>query len=371
MTYKDTLFFVGQCLTINHEEKNKVAIEAQLATGTVDWEAVVKLSTAHYVFPALYLNLQRADFLHYLPEDLVGYMEHITDLNRERNIQIMAQAKEINELLVAEGITPIFLKGTGNLLEGLYEDIAERMVGDIDFIVSKEEYQITIKILKQFGYEKVSKDNYPEFKHYPRLHKKDAKSIASIEVHKELVLEKYAHEFNYGLIKKDTQYINNIHVLSDVNQLNLSIIAKQINDKGMYYKNISLRNTYDIFLLSRKTCPKKAIGNFKKLFETMNCYLAVCYEITGKIPSIKFTENLKTNSYLNIVNSYLNDDSLRIKATETALKKLFILRKLEFFKKLFINKEFRRWLAVRARDKKWQQEKLLQLGLKKILNFLK
>ncbi|MGB0892377.1 MAG: hypothetical protein ACPGUU_08495, partial [Flavobacteriaceae bacterium] len=78
MTYKETLFFVGKCLTISHEEHNKVLVEQELKSGNVDWDNVVKLSTTHYVFPALYCNLKRADFLHYLPNDLVDYMKHIT-----------------------------------------------------------------------------------------------------------------------------------------------------------------------------------------------------------------------------------------------------------------------------------------------------
>lgn len=88
------------------------------------------------------------NLLQYLPEELVNYMIHITDLNRERNKQIIKQAKEINSLLLANDITPIFLKGTGNLLEGLYADIAERMVGDIDFIVSKTITLIQLNLLK-------------------------------------------------------------------------------------------------------------------------------------------------------------------------------------------------------------------------------
>lgn len=75
---------------------------------TIDWDAVVKVSTSHFVFPALYCNLKRANFLHYLPEDLVQYMQHITDLNRERNKKIMVEAREINGLLLANDITPIF-----------------------------------------------------------------------------------------------------------------------------------------------------------------------------------------------------------------------------------------------------------------------
>ena len=128
MNYKETLFFIAKSLTISLEEKNRDEIEIILKTTDVDWGVVVKVSTAHYVFPALYCNLKRADFLQYLPSELVSYMEHITNLNRERNQQIITQAEELNTLLLGNNITPIFLKGTGNLLADLYEDIAERMV---------------------------------------------------------------------------------------------------------------------------------------------------------------------------------------------------------------------------------------------------
>ena len=53
-------------------------------------------------------GIKRLGFLNYLPEDLVTLIKHITELNRERNPQILQQAKELNELLVANNITPIF-----------------------------------------------------------------------------------------------------------------------------------------------------------------------------------------------------------------------------------------------------------------------
>ena len=58
MNYKEILFFVAKCLTINHEEHNEIIIKNLLKSNAVDWDAVVKLSTAHYVFPALYCNLK-------------------------------------------------------------------------------------------------------------------------------------------------------------------------------------------------------------------------------------------------------------------------------------------------------------------------
>ena len=184
MNYKETLFFIAKCLTISLEEKNRQEIEKQLKSKSIDWDAVVKVSSAHYVFPALYCNLKRADFLQYLPQELLSYMQYITDINRERNKQIILQANELNNVLLANNIRPIFLKGTGNLLAGLYEDIAERMVGDIDFIFSKEDYPKAIRILREFGYSEVNKQEYyflDVYKHYRKLQKEN--SIAAIEIH--------------------------------------------------------------------------------------------------------------------------------------------------------------------------------------------
>ena len=62
MNYKETLYFIAKCLTISLEEKNRQEIEKQLKSTSIDWDAVVKVSTAHYVFPALYCNLKRARF---------------------------------------------------------------------------------------------------------------------------------------------------------------------------------------------------------------------------------------------------------------------------------------------------------------------
>lgn len=368
MTYKETLFFVGQSLTINHEEKNKIVIEEQLKNNTVDWDAVVKVSTGHFVFPAMYCNLKRVDFLHYLPEDLVQYMQHITDLNRKRNEKIIAQAKEINTLLLANSITPIFLKGTGNLLEGLYEDIAERMVGDIDFIVSKYEYQKVIKVLLDFGYETVHKQEYyyPEFKHYPRIHKKDDKNIVAVEIHKELITEKYAKEFHYDMIKNNTQNKNGIYVLSNANQLNLTIIAKQINDFGNDYKTITLRNAYDVFLLAQNTRVKDAINIFKTLHVPLNNFLAICYEVMGKIKSLEYSLTKKTKSYVDIFYKQLEYPSLKKeKHYKKVYQKVLFKKRMEYVFFTLYKKEFRQWILNRLTDKKWKQYQLKKLGFKK------
>ena len=364
MSYKEILYFIATCLTISLEEKNRVVIQKLLQSDMIDWDAVVQLSTSHYVFPALYCNLKRADFLQYLPQDLVSYMEHITNLNRERNQQIITQAQELNNLLSANNITPIFLKGTGNLLAVLYEDVAERMVGDIDFIFSKEDYPNAIKILIDNGYSEVVKTDYnsPMFKHYPRLKKEN--TIAAIEIHKELLLEKYANEFNYSFVEKDSQVINGVAVLSYANKLNLSIIANQINDNGSYYKSIALRNAYDVFLLSKKTNAKVAVNTLDKLTHPLNCFLAACYEVFNKVDSLEYNNTTKTASYLSVFKSqFIN--SRKAKRHHNRIKTyLFIKSRLNTLYKAMLYKKYRVWLFNRLTDKEWYKEKLLQLGIK-------
>jgi hypothetical protein len=365
MTYKETLFFIGKCLTISLEEKNRGEIENQLKTTEIDWDAVVTLSTGHFVFPALYCNLKRADFLHYLPVDLVEYMQYITGLNRERNQQIIEQAKEINELLLANNITSIFLKGTGNLLEGLYDDIAERMVGDIDFIFSLKDYPKAIEILTTNSYSKVHKTTYdfPSFKHYPRLQKEN--NIAAVEIHKELLIKKYADEFNYTIVEKDTQTINGVHVMSFENQLALSIIASQIDDDGFHYKNISLRNAYDVFLLSKKTNVKLAFNTFDKLKNPLKCFIASCFQVFNNPHTLQYNTTLEIDRYLAIFNEQLNNNALRTRRHQKTKKKLFVKSRLAIIYKSVFDKEHRAWLIKRITDKKWHTEKLIQLGFKK------
>jgi hypothetical protein len=366
LNYKETLFFIAKCLTISFEVKNRQEIEKQLKSKSIDWDTVVKVSTSHYVFPTIYCNFKRADFLKYLPADLVEYMKHITNLNRDRNTQIISQAKGLNTLLLANNIRPIFLKGTGNLLAGIYDDIAERMVGDIDFIFSKEDYLKAITILREYGYSEVKKQEYyppDESRHYRRLQKEN--NIAAIEIHKELLIEEYANEFNYSFVEKDTQIIREVTVLSYANKLNLSIIANQINDNGFYYKTMALRNAYDVFLLSKKTNAKDAMHALDKLTNPLNCFLAACHEVFNKVDSLEYNNTKKTASYLNVFNSQFTNPIPTKRQSRFYKIYIFIKRIFYILYKSIAHRAYLVFLFKSLTDKNWYKEKLIQFGIKK------
>ncbi|WP_296636565.1 nucleotidyltransferase family protein [Polaribacter sp.] len=343
MNYKESLYFVAKCLTISFEEKNKDEIELILKATNVDWDRVVKVSTSHYVFPALYCNFKRADFLKYLPADLVDYMKYITNLNRDRNNQIIGQAKKLNNLLLDNGVKPIFLKGTGNLLEGLYEDIGERMVGDIDFLFSEENFFKTINILKNDGYaiQENQSGFLPGFRHYPKLVKYN--NISSVEIHKEVTIEKFRDEFNCKMISENVQQIDSFSVLSFENQLLLSIISSQINDYGFELKTFSLRNAYDVFLMSKKVDTKKVVSNFTKLKIPLNCFIANCNLVFGDLESLGYFKTKESENYLKAFNNSLNKKESNLKIN-FKLFKINLIRRLGIVCKSIFNSEIRKWL---------------------------
>ena len=360
MNYKETLFFIGKCLTINHEEKNKKIIESKLKSDNIDWDSVVKVSTGHFVFPALYCNLKRANFLQYLPEELVNYMIHITDLNRDRNQQIIDQAKEINTLLLNNNIIPIFLKGTGNLLEGLYDDIAERMVGDIDLIVTQEDFKKTIDILKEEKYS-AKNETYMDFHwHYPKMVNKTR--IAAVEVHNKVLKKPYTYFLDYQTLKEDSFIINNYYIPSYENQSFISVLQKQINDNLYFSKTIPLRTVYDSFLLSLNIKNKKRIIENKKISKYFNNYKNCASEILNFPSKITFKKDKEAVKYLNSYFKILASSKTEIKKVNLINSYIKLRDKLKILQYSFTDKEYSSYTFRRFKNINFY---LKHLGLKK------
>ena len=351
MDYRETLFFVAKCLTLNSEKLNLEIVRNEIASENIDWDAVVKLSTNHFVFSALYCNLKKSNLIHFLPKDLIGFMQDVTKLNRDRNLEILEQVRELNELLLQNNITPVFLKGVGYLLQDAYSDIAERMIADIDFIVSKKEYAKAISVIKKSGYSKVhqNKHHSPSFKHYPRLQKKDC--IAAVEIHKELLIEKFSDEFNYDIIHDNILNINGFKVLSYADQLTLSILGNQINDDGFYFKNLTLKSAYDVYLMSKKTNAKNALQKFDKLKYPLNSFLASCYQAFNNIDSLTYESSKNIDKYLKYFNLYLVDHKKRKKDFKKIEMKLSLIRKKDLMMKMIFDKEYRIWFLQNLKNK--------------------
>ena len=167
-------------------------------------------------------------------------------------------------------------------------------------------------------------------------------------------------------MKKDSQVINEVRVLSYANKLNLSIIANQINDHCFEYKTMALRNAYDVFLLSKKTNAKVSVNALDKLTNPLNCFLAACYEIFNKVDSLEYNPNIKVDSYLSdFYSQFTNPILTKRQSRPIEIYYIFIKRIFYVLYRSIIYKEYRVFIYKILTDKNWYKDKLIQLGIKK------
>ena len=101
----------------------------------INFEKLITLASGNLMLPALFFNIQKKKVTYLFPEDFIEYIKNIFEINKARNKILLSEAKELSELLYKNNIKHIFLKGTALLLSNVFEDIGERMVTDIDFII--------------------------------------------------------------------------------------------------------------------------------------------------------------------------------------------------------------------------------------------
>ncbi|MGE0021695.1 MAG: nucleotidyltransferase family protein [Draconibacterium sp.] len=296
------MIFVGKCLTLGKYPERKNEIITEIQATNFSWENAVLNASNQFVLPAWYIQLKNAGLLDEMPEELKLHIESLTNLNRERNYRIINQAKEIAVLLNQHGITPVFLKGTAHLLLNLYNDPAERMIGDIDFLVRDHEILPAAKLLKTLGFQPLVEYNsamHSEMKHYPRMVNYDYP--AAVEIHREVTNPPNDRYFRAGLIFSEIQKIKGtleIYVPGYRHLLIHNMLNAQLNDKSFSNAGILLRQSYDLFLLAGKENPLTVFDEFGKLRNTSGAWLASSSLLLGNPPNLQFGKTKSVKSYL-------------------------------------------------------------------------
>jgi hypothetical protein len=281
MKKEEIFYLIGKCLTLDtRTAEEKQQILEDIKADRISWTVFVKIASDHLVLPVIYINFRDHDFLKFLPDDLVQHLQHIYNLNLERNKKILKQIDEINQLLSQSNITPIYLKGAGNLLDGLYPDIGARMMGDIDFLVSDDDFLKAADILKNVGYfhtlEYVPKFRY-RYKHYPRMGKKG--TPAEVEIHRRVVYKGYKY-FGFELIDKEKKRIPcdyPCYVMSDRHNLIMNLYHAYLADE--LSTSTTLRLFYDYYLLSQKVDAIKTFEWFGNYLSKAKVYVHLANDI--------------------------------------------------------------------------------------------
>jgi hypothetical protein len=363
MTYKEALLFVGKCLTLGIHPERTSDVRQEIRSGKIVWEQIVQLSSGQFVLPALFIRLKKASLLEELPFDLVEYMEYLADRNRERNLQILNQIRDIVTLLNSHGIVPIFLKGTAHLLLPLYEDIAERMVGDIDFLVEESEMLKAAELLIEVGYIPRSKFN-PELikiiKHYPRLTNFNYPS--SVEVHRQVIRPPHDKLFKSSEIIRDKQKISGqweVYVPSTEHLIIHNTLNVQVNDNAYLYGTAYLRQMVDLLLLSSRDNPQKVLKGYARFPNHSNAYLAATSIVFNNSAGIKYNNSRRVRLFLKRFNFFLQHPGFHSAYKSTIYILMRLLRYISLPLQSIYKKDIRVLLWSRISDPKWYKAHVL------------
>jgi hypothetical protein len=266
MTNKELFYFTGKCLALDDHPEFAEEIIHMSQSEAINWGAFVKLCSSHLILPAIYLKFLSYGIINHLPQELAEFLKDIYDLNLERNKKIIDQLQSLTQTLNAHEIYPIFLKGTAHLLDHLYSDQGERMIGDIDFLVGEKDYLRAVAILKNDGYATDSPVyvDVETLKHYPCLSKPG--EVTHIEIHRIPVAKDYSSWFNSEIINQEKKQVSALcgcFVLSDKHKVIHNFIHAQLGHKGHLNGIVSFRDLYDVYLLSQRSEIKQALDNIK------------------------------------------------------------------------------------------------------------
>ena len=293
----------------------------------INFEKLIKIASAHLMLPALFFNIHKKNLSCLFPEDFVDYIKNIYSINKARNEVLISEAKELSQLLHKNNINHIFLKGSALILSNVFEDIGERMIGDIDFIVQDKDKEKIKNLLYNKNYCGLFPDSLFTFfkpRHFPRIVQKN-KTIA-IEPHTELLSPGYRCVINSKeLINDFKDEAKSIKTPSKSFLFDHCIYNLQINDRGLYNSNYSHRNIYDIFKINCKN--RLDIKNIKKDIYTKHYFLTIN----------KF-EIFDINITSSLLSSYF--DKL-IMVGRNILRKIYI-RSIQIVE-LFVNYKYRKY----------------------------
>ena len=221
----------------------------------VDYNKFIKIGSSQLLLPAIYINLKRQSLLKNIPIELGNYLKEIHKINENRNKVLLEEVDEISTLLNKNNINYAFTKGAALIIGNYYGEIGERMIGDIDIIVHENDIIKTSKILKGINYYQTNNVVQFNHRHLPRFLNK--KRIFAIEIHKNLIRDKFSKLMPSEEILKNKKIgPENIPFVGDKDLFKNMIYSFQINDLGYYKLFYNMKCSYDINSIYIKTIKK-------------------------------------------------------------------------------------------------------------------
>jgi hypothetical protein len=201
-----------------------------------------ELLTYHKLLPTLEYCLQEHQIWEQVPAEMRQLIQQSRQRHGLRQLQIISQLAELDNVLSAVGIEAVLLKGSALLYYPLYPSLGSRPQSDIDLLVASDQVVSIVPVLQKLGY--TFQDVYEEGRHYsqhlPRLVRPDS---LHIEVHPlQSGLGQHIHQ----------QMLLTAQEIEGFGALRLPIVTELFWHVALHAKigsNLQLRNMLDLHRL--------------------------------------------------------------------------------------------------------------------------
>ena len=334
-------------------------IISAISRNRVNWKQLVYIASNNFVLQALHLKFLQHGITSFLPGDLAGHLQHVYDLNLERNKKILDHCAEINRLLKSHDITPVFMKGAGNIIDGLYSDPGERIMADIDILTGPGHMEAAARLLIKEGFsagEKFDPSRVEAMKHYPGLWREGLPAF--VELHRLPVNIQHSAHFDYETVASQIRPAAadpSFSVMSDQHKIILSFCHSQLVHWGHQHARPPLRDLYDLLLLSMREDPARVFSLYPPFRGKAAGYLRIMHSTFGI--SSGFPGELQGRGKILLLRH-----NIAMKSPPAGRMLYRLLRVWRLYigipvRSLF-SKNYRLYVRVRLRDPKWHKRNL-------------
>ena len=238
---------------------------------SLNLDEVIKFLSNHLLIPLFYFKIQKKKLINLFPSDFSDYLREIFLINKSRNEKLLEEVSIISKILKKNKIKHVFLKGSALILSKIYDDIGERMIGDVDLLVSEEASYLAFELLKKNGYISSEKYLFWKTRHLPRL--TNPEKLFAVEIHTELLYYKRRNQF------KAEEMLNKVNeniIPTNNDLIRHCILNDQINNLGNKRASFTFRSMVDFFVIYKKKPIKlNTENNYFKRFIIFTNYLGI------------------------------------------------------------------------------------------------
>ena len=246
------LDFIGSCLSTDESSGPTEADCSHIAALPYGWEAVVEVANDTWVAPALWTALERTSSSRWLPDDLCRYLSQLHRLNRRRNEKLKNETLDAVYHLNRTGIVPTLLKGSASLFTGVFQDVGDRMMRDIDILVRPYEIESARECLQTLRYTPYPAEDidYRSHHHIEPLWRPGA--VGSIELHRRAfysVPSPLSEDCLFRAASRMDVDGASMNVLWPTHQALHSFWHSEVNDEHYELGDISIRYLHELVML--------------------------------------------------------------------------------------------------------------------------